>query len=343
MSELYEHLKKLEEKERRIRDEGAMTSVPIFGREKPQRFRRSPGWLLGIPAALVILGFVTVFAVMELKKKTRPPDPAGQTLAPPSPAVENASRKFENTPMPPPLVHLETWGNERAGSEGVSPSHDGGITLSSSKKETSEIFEGEKPSETERRTSGPSEQPGLSVGTVSQGDDERERRGPPMVLKGSQASSGEGTVPRVDEKPRTRGTVSAKKPGPDLASGKEPQLETSRQVLVIAEEARQAGNWEEAERGYREYLATKSDLAVMNNLGAVLMARGLYVEAEEVLSRAYAQSHDPDIAANLCVSLWVQGKKDHACRVALSMGENASVSQVAPAVQRLLRHCRPEP
>ncbi len=309
MSELYEHLKKLEEKERRVRDEGAMASVPILDRQKTPRLRRSPRWLLGIPAVLVILGFLTVFAVMELKKKTRPPEPAVQTGAAPSHAEENAGRKNEETPTPSPLVLLETWGNEKAGSAGVSPSHDGGIMLSSSKKATSGISEEKKPLETDDRTLGPSEQPGSGVGTVSKGDDERERPVPPMVSKTRRASCGEGAVRRVDEKPRTRRTAAAKEKGPDLASGKEPQLETSRQLLVIAEEARQAGNWEEAERGYREYLATKNDPAVMNNLGAVLMARGLYAEAEQVLSRAYAQSPDPDIAANLCVSFWVQGKK----------------------------------
>lgn len=343
MSELYEHLKKLEEKERRVRDEGAMASVPILDRQKTPRSPRSPRWLLAIPAALVILGFLTAFAVMELKKKARPVSPAFQTRAPSSHAVENAGRTSADAPIPSPLVLLEPHGNDKADATGVSPSHDGGISLSASTKATSGTSEGEKPLETERRPSGPSEQPSVSVGAVSKGGDEREHRRPPMVLKARQASSGEGAVPRVDEKPRTRRTASAKKAGPDLASGKELQLETSRQVLVIAEEARQAGNWEEAERGYREYLATKSDPSVMNNLGAVLMARGLYAEAEQVLSRAYAQNPDPDIAANLCVSLWVQGKKDHACRLAVSMRENSSPSQGAPAVQRLLRQCRPEP
>ncbi|ROQ90659.1 tetratricopeptide repeat protein [Desulfosoma caldarium] len=93
-------------------------------------------------------------------------------------------------------------------------------------------------------------------------------------------------------------------------------------MLVIAEEARRAGNWEEAVRAYREYLAQRNDPDVMNNLGAALMAQGRYGEAEEILKQARHRSTDPDIAANLATFYWLQWKNEALCSLFRSLEEN---------------------
>lgn len=346
MSELYEHLKKLEEKERRIRDEGMPAPVPMLGRQKPAQSRVSRRWLVGIPAAFMVLGFVTVFAVMELKKKTPPPIPSSQTVASKSHAPQNIGRESDNTSIPGPLVLLEKQRGEKTGTAGVSTAFDGGIGPSTPREETSIISDMAKSMEAKGETTDssaqPPAQPSADAGAASRGGNEKEHRVQPIVSSSSEDSSDKENVIRIEEKPRTRKTASAKTAVPGPAPAKEPPPESSRQVLVVAEEARQRGDWEEAERGYREYLAIQKDPSVMNNLGAVLIARGLYGEAEQVLSRAYAQSSDPEIAANLCISLWAQGKKDHACRLVVSLSESSSISRPAPAVQRLLHYCRPE-
>ncbi|ROQ90661.1 tetratricopeptide repeat protein [Desulfosoma caldarium] len=119
--------------------------------------------------------------------------------------------------------------------------------------------------------------------------------------------------------------------------------DSARFLLVIAEEARRAGNWEEAVRAYREYLAQGNDPDVMNNLGAALMAQGRYGEAEEVLKQAHRRSTDPDIAANLATAYWVQGKREAACSLIQSLEENLLTGGAVQTVGLLVNQCHQKP
>lgn len=246
MSELYEHLKKLQEKERRIQDEGAPAPVPMLGRQKTAQSRRSLRWLVGIPAAFMVLGFVTVFAVMELKKKTPPPMPSPEIVAPQSHAPKKVGRGSDDLSVLGPFVLLEKQGGEKTGTAGASAAFDGGIGRSTLREETSDISHmaksmGSGGGATDSSAQPPA-QPSQEVGAAPRGGNEKERRVRPVVSPSSEDFLDKENVIRIEEKPRPRKKASGKTAVPGPASAQELPSETSRQVLVIAEEARQRGD-----------------------------------------------------------------------------------------------------
>lgn len=314
MSELYEHLKRLEEKEKRLRDEGLPASVPALRPGSPRDRKWSKALLLGIPSAFLALGLLTVMGVSALKKTAQERNPATRPEAQVPHVAQKGRQDTEPVPTPAPAPVPEKSPGAEALWAGLNQSVDGWIVGADGKQE----------------------------GHASRGLSEEAPDVPPSTPAPAQNLGGP-RLRSLKERPEgpKRSPKNTTAPKPEW--GKEPPVETSRQALVIAEEARRAGDWEGAERGYREYLATRNDPTVLNNLGAVLMARGLFAEAEQVLTRAYDQSRDPDIAANLWASLWRQGKKEAACRLALSLRDDPSAARLAPAMSRLIHQCPPGP
>lgn len=314
MSELYEHLKRLEDQEKRLRDEGGGVSVPLVRPQSHRQKKRSKAVLFAIPAVFLALGLLTVLSVSILKKTVHEKNPARE---PPTQAPQVAQKMppiTESVPSPAPLPVPEKSTGGEALLAGLNQTRDG-WTVGADRRETGE------------RSSGPStEGPRVRVTAAA-----------------STPSPGGLGFQGPEKRPEEPKRFPKRDAAPKAKWGKEPPVETSRQVLIIAEEARRAGDWEGAERGYREYLTTKNDPTVLNNLGALLMARGLFAEAEQVLTRAYDQSRDPDIAANLWASLWRQGKKEAACRLALSLKDDPSAARLAPAMSRLTHQCPPGP
>jgi tetratricopeptide (TPR) repeat protein len=54
------------------------------------------------------------------------------------------------------------------------------------------------------------------------------------------------------------------------------------------------------------------DAAILDSMGWVLYRMGRYDEAEPFLRRAYEKMYDPEIASNLAVLLWEQGRREEA-------------------------------
>jgi len=91
--------------------------------------------------------------------------------------------------------------------------------------------------------------------------------------------------------------------------------ESKETLLVMAEEARQSGNYQEAIRYYRLYLRDRKDPQVLNNLGALFLLLRQNLEAIKVLEEAYQQKKDPEIAFNLALAYLNSGKTRKACQI----------------------------
>ncbi len=313
MSELYEHLKRLEGKEQRRFKEGVPLSVPGGGASRPSPSKRSRLVVFGLPIAVTVLGLITLLMVtMWTKTRSEATKKASNAASEQAPAkvipslpvmesVEKVMPKTEAETDLKPLASLEQDREEGAGMEGI----DGGIA---------------RPDGTLVQKPVPSKAAKEAL----------------QVMEGESM----GSSPKRATKERSSSSAGF---GPKPISDKETSMEASRQVLLIAEEARRAGHWEGAERGYREYLKMQRDPFVMNNLGALLMSRGRWAEAEQILSQAYQKSRDPEIAVNLTLCLWYQGKTGAACDLAVSVQNDPAFATVSPTLHRLLSRCPAKP
>jgi Flp pilus assembly protein TadD len=105
-------------------------------------------------------------------------------------------------------------------------------------------------------------------------------------------------------------------------------------MIVMAEEARRRGDTDEALRIYKQYLALHRDPYAMNNLGALLILKGQFKEAEQVLQEAFQLAPtDGDIAANLIGVEMMIGKSSQACEI-LSRFKKGS-TPIPPAIKAL--------
>uniref|UniRef100_A0A832A3H2 Tetratricopeptide repeat protein n=1 Tax=Desulfacinum infernum TaxID=35837 RepID=A0A832A3H2_9BACT len=406
MSELYDHLKRLQGKHQRVLDEGVPFPASQGRREEPSGAGRSKRLLLAVPLACVVLGLLTVAAVVAVRKFSEDgPGAKSQKIArvpnaaPESPlqALEmpqkNPAEPYAGAPLRAP-EGVDAVGKGAAASEGVpgepdSPNKEAvpkmGTGDSSGGPGSRPIPPGEKAAEPSVKASGmatptsgsstvmpPVDSPPSGLTEVAR-PDQGHGKGAKVAASAS-AGSLNGEIPAlglekeaISQSPSSAESgsgvpVSAATPGDALraerksplrskegAVAKSPKKEIapldgvgdgSRHVLVMAEEARRMGDWEEAARGYREYLARKSDPSVMNNLGAVLLAQGRFTEAEQVLAQAFNRSADPDIGANLAVAYWFQGKKDAACLLVFSLQENSSAAGALESLGPMRYQCR---
>ncbi|MEJ5299991.1 MAG: tetratricopeptide repeat protein [Thermodesulforhabdaceae bacterium] len=87
-------------------------------------------------------------------------------------------------------------------------------------------------------------------------------------------------------------------------------------MIVLAEEARQRGDIDEAMQLYKQYLSLYQDPYVMNNLSGILITKGQIKEAEQILQEAFKLAPaDPDIAANLIGVEIMLGRSNQACEI----------------------------
>jgi len=84
-------------------------------------------------------------------------------------------------------------------------------------------------------------------------------------------------------------------------------------LLINAEEARLRGKIEEAIALYTEYLKSKEDPDVLNNLAGLYLLKGEYKRAEKLLERALSIKYDEIFELNLLIAWWKQGYKDRVC------------------------------
>ncbi len=101
--------------------------------------------------------------------------------------------------------------------------------------------------------------------------------------------------------------------------------ESKRALLVMAEEARQSRNYQEAIRYYRLYLRDQKDPQVLNNLGALLLLLRQNLEAVKILEEAYQLKKDPDIAFNLVLAYLNSGKTKEACQIMQELHQENSI------------------
>lgn len=338
MSELYEHLKRLEEKEQRHRKDGAPLLVPVSHPSKAVHRKRSRLKMCGIPATLVLLGVLGIWVVttvitapqdnrtagltrLFLSKEPVQPDPAPPMGIPAqkSPALVEENESVTPTPagLDGGIAHPQREIGAEAGQIIGMPTEmatsDGAPETTTGDNSTSSVLS------KEREASKPAEDLARKPETKAQ------------AIEIPSAKPTERPPTRPNSKPQKSVTE------------KKPSMEWPRQVLVIAEEARRGGDLAEAERGYREYLATDEDPWVMNNLGGILMKQNRWVEAEEILGRAYEKRQAPEIAANLCLCLWHRGKRDAACAVASSIRDVPEASHGLAILGSLLRECSSSP
>ena len=344
MSELYEHLKRLEQNQQRLRISGTPLEVPGLHQRGDGRRGRSRKFIIGFSVAFILTGFLGGVVIYERMKPkvhetTRPaasPPPAAE---PPLPAVKESVAVA-------PLIVMEKGQELGADPAAVPYGSDAGIThpfkeptatRTGEESSLSRATASEKPADVPTFLSPSAEmapgsaqraqtsRPAIRTASDTALRMEREKSVPP------DGQTGSGRVPPKEQ------TTSAH------SGGMTPHVQSSLQVLVVAEEARRAGDWYGAEQAYREYLTSHKDPQVMNNLAAVLLARGRYAEAEQVLTRAHELNQDPEIAVNLCASLWFQGKKEAACRLARSIKEDSRAEAVRHVVSGFIKTCPPTP
>jgi len=113
-------------------------------------------------------------------------------------------------------------------------------------------------------------------------------------------------------------------------------------MIVIAEEARQRGDIDEALDIYKQYLALHRDPYAMNNLGALLILKGRFSEAEEILQEAFQLvPTDGDIAANLIGVEMMIGKLSQACEILSRFKKGTTnVPQAIKALEPYLGNCQ---
>lgn len=101
--------------------------------------------------------------------------------------------------------------------------------------------------------------------------------------------------------------------------------EPKEALLVMAEEARQSGNYQEAIRYYRLYLRDQRDPQVLNNLGALLLLLRQKLEAVKILEEAYQLKRDPEIAFNLVLAYLNNGETKKACQIIQEVRQENSI------------------
>lgn len=385
MSELYDHLRRLQEKPQRIVDEGVPFPTSRGPREESSRAKRSKRVLLAVPVMCVVLGLLTVAAVVAVRKFSRdvvPTKPEAMVKIP-SGVREHPSKglrlEAEQAPKLSDVAREKV--HEGKGDGATDRVALETVTVESGGAPPKDALPGAEPPTTHVRLESPQTVPsentpkapeetkvsalavGASTEEVSSKRNEASTQLPgfeheSIAKKPSDAERGLSrdaallalpTAPQVGFKrpagrsPQQHGETTS---GQSPKKGQTPRDgagEAPRQVLVIAEEARRLGNWEEAARGYREYLAQRSDPEVMNNLGAVLLAQGRFVEAEHVLVQARDRSADPDIGANLAAAYWFQGKREAACELLIFLQENSSTAESVQTLRPLVDQCRRVP
>jgi len=370
MSELYNHLKRLQGKPQRILEEGVPFPVPQGPGEGSSRARRSKRVLLAVPITCVVLGLLTIAAVVAVRKFSEDLAVAKSQKIARVPKADpeshpQASERQQKDPAEPSVGSrlgvpeaTDAPGKGRAASEGVrgepdSPNKDtasmmgtGSSSNGPGSSQTPLVEKAAEPpvkaSETKMATSDSAtgtplaDSPPSALQALSEN---------PLVGESGRDAAGSSAVPGDALRAGRKSPLRSKQGAAAKSSKKESSPmdgagDASRHVLVIAEEARRMGNWEEAVRGYREYLAQKSDPSVMNNLGAVLLAQGRFAEAEQVLAQAYNRSSDPDIGANLAFAYWFQGKKEAACLLLFSLQENSSAAGALESLGPMRHQCR---
>ncbi len=101
--------------------------------------------------------------------------------------------------------------------------------------------------------------------------------------------------------------------------------EPKEALLVMAEEARQSGNYQEAIRYYRLYLRDQRDPQVLNNLGALLLLLRQKLEAVKILEEAYQLKRDPEITFNLVLAYLNNGETKKACQIIQEVRQENSI------------------
>lgn len=367
MSELYKHLERLQGRPQQILDQGVpipMSTQTVAASRGAQRSKRV---LLAIPLAAVTLGLITVAAVVIIKPHLREaPRPRSETTV--------SALNYERQSVPKMPTHLEALSLQpNFGAPGKAPDEtEKGVkdelalktmttSIDSPREDATPGMPTSQPTSElpvpHRAAAAKAEELCGPVGEPkAKAHNEQEKTVVPQEAEpkhSSKRSAEEVFVPESADVSRHHSaggsrTVSREEPpapAVEQALQKKPSGDQGgeglRYVLIIAEEARRMGNWEDAERGYREYLAQKSDPDVMNNLGAVLLAQGRYAEAEQVLLQARGRSSDPDIAANLAAAYWFQGKKEAACRLVFSFQKEGYMALTERTLGFLLEQCEP--
>jgi len=139
---------------------------------------------------------------------------------------------------------------------------------------------------------------------------------------------------KSDKSANTEKTSPPKKKNAPVPHSPTVNIAPQNGIIVIAEEARRRGDTDEALRIYKQYLALHRDPYAMNNLGALLILKGQFKEAEQVLQEAFQLAPtDGDIAANLIGVEMMIGKSSQACEI-LSRFKKGS-TPIPPAIKAL--------
>lgn len=365
MSELYNHLERLQGRPQQMIDQGVPFPTATQGVAASHEARRSRRLLLAIPLGTLVFGFMTVAAVVMVKPHFREASrPRSETTAralsnerhsvPEMPAHQEASLSASNLEASGKATdEAEKGVKDEPALKTMTTSVDGpredaapamdipqptsalpGPHTAAAAKATELSIPGGEPKEMAH-----DEQKTTFVPQESPPEPSFERSAehipdPESVRVSMHRSADWKRAVSRETPPAPAAQRAAKKKSSGNEAG-----EVFRQVLVIAEEARRKGQWEEAEMGYREYVAQKSDPEVLNNLGAVLLAQGRFAEAEQVLLQARDRSWDPDIAANLAAAYWFQGKKEAACRLVFSFEKEGYMALTERNLGFQLKQC----
>ena len=88
---------------------------------------------------------------------------------------------------------------------------------------------------------------------------------------------------------------------------------SDRRWLLLAEEARQKGDYDRAAKLLERYKERHPEANVLNNLGGIYLLNGRYTQAINVLTQALKKKKDPDIVYNLALAYVKAGKHTQAC------------------------------
>ncbi|MCX7823430.1 MAG: tetratricopeptide repeat protein [Syntrophobacterales bacterium] len=290
MSKLYEIIRQMEE-----RSQLNLPHQEIVLLNGGERDSKSSRWrpyriviIIGMVTLLVTLGITLGphgFYSTRNHKSQIPSVPSVQTKNSPSYHLASSTNTLPVTPSEPPIINNHTEGKFFVNTSNNLKEPDKPQDADSSPESTKKP---EKASLENRLSSKKNDSP-----IKEQSPARVTNKGKPMSPKNS-----EEKTPNPGEKFITT-SVSPTQSG----------------IIIIAEEARKKGDTEEAIHLYRKYLSLYRDPSVMNNLGALLITKGRFSEAEQILQEAFQIRPDEDIAFNLIGVEVILGKRKRACEV----------------------------